>query len=68
MSDRTDVPVNQQGSDAENAAVLRSILDAAIDAIITIDEMGTILDANRATERMFGFSRQELRKRLYISL
>ncbi|MCA9052791.1 MAG: PAS domain S-box protein [Planctomycetaceae bacterium] len=60
MSDRTDVPVNQQGSDAENAAVLRSILDAAIDAIITIDEMGTILDANRATERMFGFSRQEL--------
>jgi PAS domain S-box-containing protein len=38
----------------------RAILDASVDAIITIDERGTIDSANPATERLFGYSPAEL--------
>jgi PAS domain S-box-containing protein len=34
----------------------RAILDAALDAIITIDHRGTILEWNSAAERMFGYA------------
>jgi PAS domain S-box-containing protein len=39
---------------------LRAIIDTAVDAIITIDERGTIESANASTERLFGFRRSEL--------
>lgn len=39
---------------------LASILDAAVDAIITIDRAGVILSVNPATERIFGYRRAEL--------
>ncbi|WP_193215056.1 PAS domain S-box protein [Luteolibacter marinus] len=39
---------------------LSSILHAAVDAIITIDNQGTILSVNPATERIFGYGRDEL--------
>ncbi len=39
---------------------LRSIVDTATDAIVTINRAGTIQTANRATERMFGYSQAEL--------
>ena len=39
---------------------LRAIVDTAVDAIITIDDKGTIESANAATERMFGYTQAEL--------
>jgi PAS domain S-box-containing protein len=39
---------------------LRTIMDSVPDSIITIDEQGTIVSANRAAERMFGYSADEL--------
>lgn len=44
----------------EQAAILRAILNTAVDAIITIDERGTMRHVNAATERLFGYSRDEL--------
>ena len=38
----------------------RVIADTASDAIITIDEHSTLLFVNRATEKIFGYSRAEL--------
>ena len=40
--------------------LVRSILDSAVDAIISIDEAGVIETANPATERIFGYARGEL--------
>src|SRR5687767_3300921 len=37
------------------AAQFQALLDAAVDAIIVIDERGQILTFNRAAERMFGY-------------
>lgn len=39
---------------------LSSILNAAVDAIVTIDHQGTIVSANPATEAMFGYTQKEL--------
>jgi two-component system, LuxR family, sensor kinase FixL len=39
---------------------LRAVLDAAVDAIITIDYSGIIESFNEAAERMFGYSAREL--------
>lgn len=39
---------------------LRAMLETAIDAIITIDDRGTMVTVNPATERMFGYSAGEL--------
>jgi two-component system, chemotaxis family, CheB/CheR fusion protein len=39
---------------------LRTMVDSAVDAIITIDERGAISSVNAATERMFGYLAGEL--------
>jgi PAS domain S-box-containing protein len=44
----------------EAATQTRSILDSAIDAILTIDERGVIESINPATVRVFGYSREQL--------
>ena len=44
----------------DSEARLQAILTAAVDGIITIDERGIIESANAATERMFGYDRDEL--------
>jgi diguanylate cyclase (GGDEF)-like protein/PAS domain S-box-containing protein len=37
-----------------------AILDAALDAVVTIDHLGCILEFNRAAERTFGYRREEV--------
>jgi len=44
----------------EREYVLRSILDTAVDAIITIDVKGIVRGFNRAASRMFGYSVEEV--------
>ncbi len=41
-------------------ALLKAVVDTAVDAILTIDENGTIQTANPAIEQMFGYSPVEL--------
>jgi PAS domain S-box-containing protein len=47
-------------SSAAQAAKLRGILESAVTAIITIDELGVIESINPATQRLFGYSVSEL--------
>ncbi len=51
-----DITERRQADDA----LMRSILDSAVDAIISIDESGAIETVNPATERIFGYARDEL--------
>lgn len=44
----------------ENEERLRAILNAAADAIITINRNGVIMDVNPAAKRIFGYSENEL--------
>ena len=44
----------------DNEARLRAVVETAVDAIITIDEQGTIDSANPAAVRLFGFAQDEL--------
>lgn len=39
--------------------MIRLILDSAVDGIITIDELGTMLSFNASAERIFGYSADE---------
>lgn len=41
-------------------ANLRLLLDAAPDAMVVVDETGTVVLANLQTERMFGYEREQL--------
>jgi PAS domain S-box-containing protein len=49
--------------DQNAAARLAGLLDSAMDAIITVDEAQNIVMYNRAAERTFGWSAQEVRGR-----
>lgn len=40
-----------------------AVLDAAVDAVITIDADGRVVQLNRATERIFGFQADEMLER-----
>jgi PAS domain S-box-containing protein len=51
---------NLEGPLAGLYHINRVIADTASDAIITIDEEGTMLFVNRAAEKIFGYSRAEL--------
>ena len=44
----------------ESEQRMRAVLNTAIDAIITIDQRGIITSVNPATQRMFGYTQEEL--------
>lgn len=53
-------PVPDDSHTREREARLQAILDAAVEAIITIDQQGICESANNAVEKMFGYSASEL--------
>lgn len=44
----------------ENDKKLRSVIDGALDAILTIDDAGLLVEFNPAAERMFGYSKERV--------
>ncbi len=52
----------------ERDALLRGILDSALDAVVGMDSGGRILEFNRAAEQMFGFTRGEAIGRPLVEL
>jgi PAS domain S-box-containing protein len=44
----------------EYASRLRAVYDAAVDAVVTLDERGIIQSLNRQAERLFGYTAAEL--------
>jgi PAS domain S-box-containing protein len=52
--------MSEEGAVTKAGARLRELLDAAPDAIIEVDREGRIVLLNRATEKLFGFPREEL--------
>lgn len=49
-------------SDAHVSEVVHSaMLEASLDAVITVDETGSILEFNPAAEKMFGWTKEEIR-------
>jgi PAS domain S-box-containing protein len=55
----TDSRRDQPPSSDEPSAALDSVLAAALDAVITMDERGRVTRFNPAAERMFGYSREQ---------
>ena len=49
-----------EGELRDSEARYRAIIDLAVDAVITIDERGTIESFNRAAARIFGYAPQEV--------
>lgn len=47
--------------DADLTGALEAAMDAAVDAIIIIDDQGAIVRFNRAASRMFGYTEDEVR-------
>jgi two-component system, LuxR family, sensor kinase FixL len=58
----TDITAQKQAEAIvrEREERLRAILNTATDAIVTIDRSGIIIEVNPATERMFGYTKDEL--------
>ncbi len=52
--------VGEVQREAEEASRFRELLEAAPDAIVKVNREGTIVLINRATESMFGYTRDEL--------
>jgi PAS domain S-box-containing protein len=50
----------ERREETEHEARLRAILDSAVDAIIAIDESGSIQSFNRAAERLFGYAEADV--------
>lgn len=50
----------QAREEAEGALRFRALLEAAPDAIVQVDQTGCIVLMNRATEGLFGYTREEL--------
>ncbi len=44
----------------ENEKKMRAVIDGALDAILTIDSSGRLVEFNPAAERMFGYAREQV--------
>lgn len=57
-----DITERKRGEDKlrDSEAKTRAILETAVDGIITIDEFGIVLTANRAAERLFQYAAEEI--------
>lgn len=55
-----DLAIQRTAQLREREARLRAVFNAAVDAIVTIDEGGCIESCNPATEKMFGYTRKRL--------
>lgn len=51
------------GEDIDSRVQLQAFLDAAPDAIITINDRGAMISVNPATEKLFGYKQSELKGR-----
>ena len=60
LSDQQRNTVREQPQLSEGDARTRAILDAAVDAILTIDDKGLVESLNPAAERLFGYSKAEV--------
>lgn len=60
LEERKSALEDRQAMLEEKKARIRAILEAAANAIITIDSKGIIQDANSATTRLLGYSRNEM--------
>ncbi|MDQ6645381.1 MAG: PAS domain S-box protein, partial [Chloroflexota bacterium] len=56
VTERKQVEQTARASEARKGAILQT----ALDAIITIDQQGTVLEFNPAAEQMFGYNRAEI--------
>ena len=52
--------IEQNASLAEKIALNEGIVNTSLDAILTIDELGTILSCNTSTMRLFHYRREEM--------
>jgi diguanylate cyclase (GGDEF)-like protein/PAS domain S-box-containing protein len=59
ISDRGTSPAGEPAFDVGEAHAL-AILDAALDAVITIDHLGRVLEFNLAAEETFGYRREDV--------
>ena len=60
IKDRDTGPEPAETSLRADPAHASAILDAALDAVVTIDHHGFVLEFNSAAERTFGYSKQEV--------
>ena len=56
QSERLQSEIAMRSSEAQ----LRAVIDGALDAIVTIDAAGHLVEFNPAAERMFGYSRADV--------
>jgi two-component system sensor kinase FixL len=52
--------ITERKEQEANKIFLQTLIENIADGLITIDEVGTMLCVNRAAERMFGFSAEEM--------
>ena len=48
------------GAERDMAARRRAMLDVAFDSVVTMDDRGVVLSANRAAERLFGYTAADM--------
>ncbi|HLF68382.1 MAG TPA: EAL domain-containing protein [Gaiellaceae bacterium] len=63
MTHRRSTESAPAASEHAGPAYARAILDASLDAVITIDHRGHVLEFNRAAEETFGYRREDVRGR-----